>query len=52
MRVLTYFNLPYDDIISQHIKPTLIFDKELRSDQKNQDPINKMLNEFEIQKKD
>lgn len=50
-RVLMYFNLPYDDIISKNKEPKLTFYKYDFSDQKKmeQDPINTMLNKFETE---
>ena len=51
-RCLLYFNLPYDEIICEEVKPTCLFswDKNLQQNSKGQgghDYIVDMLNEFE-----
>ena len=47
-RCLLYFNLPFDDIIREEIKPEKLFDQDLRNpQQKTTGALNDMLNKFE-----
>ena len=49
MRVMLYFNLPYEDIVKEEIKPVRIYycDIKLAELNRDQNPINEMLNKFE-----
>jgi hypothetical protein len=47
-RCLLYFNLPFDEIIRDEVKPTLLFERDLRTGgAKGTDFLGEMLNTFE-----
>ena len=47
-RCLLYFNLPFDEIVKDEIKPELLFHLDFRNTaSKNDNFLNEMLNSFE-----
>jgi len=52
-RCLLYFNLPFNDIIKEEIKPILLFEQDLKNvAAKGNNFLNEMLNKFEKVKDD